>query len=67
MSLRYSEQMESFIQVTCLALRPFRETAIIPTNHSVGPNSPALQNAPDGSRIACHAVAEGRIPVPLFP
>ena len=28
---------------------------------------PTLQDAPDGSRIACHAVAEGRIPVPLFP
>ena len=28
---------------------------------------PTLQDAPDGSRIACHAVAEGRIPVSLFP
>lgn len=28
---------------------------------------PALQEAPDGARIACHAVAERRIPVPLFP
>ena len=28
---------------------------------------PTLQDAPDGSRVACHAVAEGRVPVPLFP
>ena len=28
---------------------------------------PELHVAPDGARVACHAVAENRIPVPLFP
>ena len=36
-------------------------------NDSCRAERPELHVAPDGARVACHAVAENRIPVPLFP